>query len=407
MAQTGIYTELVDTALGGTAQDNSVSMLFAPGAKGTAPGPGGVTLEVGTSYMLTGLEDAVNLGINEEYDTTNKTPLYFNIKEFYDKADAGTKLWIYVYDKTTYAQTSKFLQAPDFLTAVRSTMETLENNRPRIIMVAQAEGQDTPTEGGLSEDTITCCTDFESALETLFGEGIRAVGILDAAVVSGISDLPDVSKYNAPRVALQIVTSTKTRNASAGRSGGIVSARNLATSIGNVSMGSVTTADYLVDSASNTPVNTPVTLLTRTQTNDLGAKQYLFTLRRNDVGICYNDGATMNSAANALSSIDFVRVANAVCDDCDTFFTKLLNVNIPVQSNGTINAAFKSGTLANLRSLYIDPYINRGDASQINVDFEAKDGNFVQSRALEVTVEILPNAPMREAFITVMFVSSL
>ena len=155
MAQTGIYTELVDTALGGTAQDNSVSMLFAPGAKGTAPGPGGVTLEVGTSYMLTGLEDAVNLGINEEYDTTNKTPLYFNIKEFYDKADAGTKLWIYVYDKTTYAQTSNFLQAPDFLTAVRSTMETLENNRPRIIMVAQAEGQDTPTEGGLSEDTIT------------------------------------------------------------------------------------------------------------------------------------------------------------------------------------------------------------------------------------------------------------
>ena len=364
MAQTGIYTELVDTALGGTAQDNSVSMLFAPGAKGTAPGPGGVTLEVGTSYMLTGLEDAVNLGINEEYDTTNKTPLYFNIKEFYDKADAGTKLWIYVYDKTTYAQTSKFLQAPDFLTAVRSTMETLENNRPRIIMVAQAEGQDTPTEGGLSEDTITCCTDFESALETLFGEGIRAVGILDAAVVSGISDLPDVSKYNAPRVALQIVTSTKTRNASVGRSGGIVSARNLATSIGNVSMGSVTTADYLVDSASNTPVNTPVTLLTRTQTNDLGAKQYLFTLRRNDVGICYNDGATMNSAANALSSIDFVRVANAVCDDCDTFFTKLLNVNIPVQSNGTINAAFKSGTLANLRGLYIDPYINRRIADQ-------------------------------------------
>lgn len=112
MAQTGIYTELVDTALGGTAQDNSVSMLFAPGAKGKAPGPGGVTLEVGTSYMLTGLEDAVNLGINEEYDTTNKTPLYFNIKEFYDKADAGTKLWIYVYDKTTYAQTSNFLQAP-------------------------------------------------------------------------------------------------------------------------------------------------------------------------------------------------------------------------------------------------------------------------------------------------------
>ena len=380
MAQTGIYTELVDTALGGTAQDNSVSMLFAPGAKGKAPGPGGVTLEVGTSYMLTGLEDAVNLGINEEYDTT---------------------------DKTTYAQTSNFLQAPDFLTAVRSTMETLENNRPRIIMVAQAEGQDTPTEGGLSEDTITCCTNFESALETLFGEGIRAVGILDAAVVSGISDLPDVSKYNAPRVALQIVTSTKTRNASVGRSGGSVSARNLATSIGNVSMGSVTTADYLVDSASNTPVNTPVTLLTRTQTNDLGAKQYLFTLRRNDVGICYNDGATMNSAANALSSIDFVRVANAVCDDCDTFFTKLLNVNIPVQSNGTINAAFKSGTLANMRSLYIAPYINRGDASQINVDFEAKDGNFVQSRALEVTVEILPNAPMREAFITVMFVSSL
>ena len=47
-----------------------------------------------------------------------------------------------------------------------------------------------------------------------------------------------------------------------------------------------------------------------------------------------------------------------------------------------------------------------GQTNEISL-FVAKDGNFVKSRAFAITIRILPNATLREAFVTTFFVTSL
>lgn len=143
--------------------------------------------------------------------------------------------------------------------------------------------------------------------------------------------------------------------------------------------------------------------------NLLGKNQYLFTrVRPQLAGVYYNDGATCNDPEMALSEISFVRVGNAVCDSVERFFVKLLQENIPTDaSTGAIDAGFKSGTLAQLDETELTPRINRGEAQAINVDFAAKDGNYNMSKAIQVTVEVLPLGPLREAYIETFFVTTL
>ena len=124
-------------------------------------------------------------------------------------------------------------------------------------------------------------------------------------------------------------------------------------------------------------------------------------------GLYYNDGSTCNATTMALNKIERVAVGNAVCDDAQTFLTDFINNNIPCDSNGQILTAFKSSAIAEFGSKYINPRINAGQANAINFTFEAKDGNFIQSEALKVTIEIVPSTGMREAFVETFFVSSL
>jgi hypothetical protein len=59
-------------------------------------GPAAADLAVGVSAQLTSLQDAVDLGIDEDYDTDEDVTSYRQIKEFYDVAPKGTVLWIII-----------------------------------------------------------------------------------------------------------------------------------------------------------------------------------------------------------------------------------------------------------------------------------------------------------------------
>lgn len=174
-----------------------------------------------------------------------------------------------------------------------------------------------------------------------------------------------------------------------------------------MTLGSVSPVDYFVN-ATTADAASNVAVVARSVIDDIGAKQYLFTRTRpGNSGVYYNDGATLNKSTNALSAIEFVRVANGVCDDAEYYFQQLINTQVPVTASGDIDAGYKSAILATFRSNYIQPRLSRGDASEIEVTLEAKDGNFVKSRAFAITIRILPNATLREAFITTFFVTSL
>ena len=425
MAKTGIYVSLSDSQIGNNQSDESIAMIFAD-----APAISSTFLQ-NKAYMITGLQDAAALGITQEWETgqlsSSKSRLYTHIADFYANAGSGTKLWI-CGTTFTYGESGSLSQASFYSGEVsNAVMQTVENGyalRPRIFILCKGEKAAASTK--YTRSVLNCDYDltdiaaFQTFLEDMSNDNsIRMCGIYDGAFLNpattpiNVTDLTDASGLNAPLVGYNITDIHGYGISSTGHVGGILSGRNIQASIGNVSLGSTVQKAYFTN-VKNTSGSityqsgTPVSHLNNAKNDIIGEKGYVFLRTRPMItGLFYNDGSTCNLSTNALSKLEMVRVGNAVCDDAQQFLTLYLNVNIPVESDGTILASYKSSMSSDFYSRYIQPRLNAGQASDIRVTFSEKDGNYVQSKAIQCTVEILPSPAMEQGYVNVFYVSSL
>lgn len=425
MAKTGIYVSLSDSQIGNNQSDESIAMIFAD-----APAISSTFLQ-DKAYMITGLQDAAALGITQEWETeqlsSSGSRLYTHIADFYANAGSGTKLWI-CGTTFTYGESGSLSQASFYSGKVAdAVMQTVENGyalRPRILILCKGEKAAASTK--YTGDALNCDYDstdiaaFQTFLEDMSNDNsIRMCGIYDGAFLNpattpiDVTNLTDASGLNAPLVGYNITDIHGYGISSTGHVGGILSGRNIQASIGNVSLGSTVQKAYFTN-VKNTSGSityqsgTPVSQLNNAKNDIIGEKGYVFLRTRPMItGLFYNDGSTCNLSTNALSKLEMVRVGNAVCDDAQQFLTLYLNVNIPVESDGTILASYKSSMSSDFYSRYIQPRLNAGQASDIRVTFSEKDGNYVQSKAIQCTVEILPSPAMEQGYVNVFYVSSL
>lgn len=425
MAKTGIYVSLSDSQIGNNQSDESIALIFAD-----APAISSTFLQ-DKAYLITGLQDAAALGITQEWETgqldTSKSRLYTHIADFYANAGSGTKLWI-CGTTFTYGASGSLSQASFYSGKVAdAVMQTVENGyalRPRIFILCKGENAAASTKytgGALNCDyDLTDIAAFQTFLEDMSNDNsIRMCGIYDGAFLNpattpiDVTKLADASGLNAPLVGYNITDIHGYGISSTGHVGGILSGRNIQASIGNVSLGSTVQKAYFTNVKNTTgsitcQSGTPVSQLNNAKNDIIGEKGYVFLRTRPMItGLFYNDGSTCNLSANALSKLEMVRVGNAVCDDAQQFLTLYLNVNIPVESDGTILASYKSSMSSDFYSRYIQPRLNAGQASDIRVTFSEKDGNYVQSKAIQCTVEILPSPAMEQGYVNVFYVSSL
>lgn len=425
MAKTGIYVSLSDSQIGNNQSDESIAMIFAD-----APAISSTFLQ-DKAYMITGLQDAAALGITQEWETgqldTSKSRLYTHIADFYANAGSGTKLWI-CGTTFTYGASGSLSQASFYSGKVAdAVMQTVENGyalRPRIFILCKGEKAAASTK--YTNSALNCDYDltdiaaFQTFLEDMSNDNsIRMCGIYDGAFLNpattpiDVTKLTDASGINAPLVGYNITDIHGYGISSTGHVGGILSGRNIQASIGNVSLGSTVQKAYFTNVKNTTgsityQSGTPVSQLNNAKNDIIGEKGYVFLRTRPMItGLFYNDGSTCNLSTNALSKLEMVRVGNAVCDDAQQFLTLYLNVNIPVESDGTILASYKSSMSSDFYSRYIQPRLNAGQASDIRVTFSEKDGNYVQSKAIQCTVEILPSPAMEQGYVNVFYVSSL
>lgn len=425
MAKTGIYVSLSDSQIGNNQSDESIAMIFAD-----APAISSTFLQ-DKAYMITGLQDAAALGITQKWETeqlsSSKSRLYTHIADFYANAGSGTKLWI-CGTTFTYGESGSLSQASFYSGKVAdAVMQTVENGyalRPRIFILCKGEKAAASTK--YTSSSLNCDYDltdiaaFQTFLEDMSNDNsIRMCGIYDGAFLNpattpiDVTNLTDASGLNAPLVGYNITDIHGYGISSTGHVGGILSGRNIQASIGNVSLGSTVQKAYFTN-VKNTSGSityqsgTPVSQLNNAKNDIIGEKGYVFLRTRPMItGLFYNDGSTCNLSTNALSKLEMVRVGNAVCDDAQQFLTLYLNVNIPVESDGTILASYKSSMSSDFYSRYIQPRLNAGQASDIRVTFSEKDGNYVQSKAIQCTVEILPSPAMEQGYVNVFYVSSL
>lgn len=414
MARTGIYTSLIDTALGNAQASDGIAMIVAPAT--AQSGTGGLDFMIETAYMITSLKELENMGVTAE----NNSILHHQVSEFYSSAGSGARLWVVGYTQTAQGLT-------DFIddkleTVIRSTTATDFDMRPRMLGVIGAKEYVTETTAEdplVPEVVTTAIAKLQTVLDNLFSESYRMCAVMDAIMLNcanaggfvveqTATRLTDLASLDAPRVGLCVTTTTIGQTASVGQVLGIMAAVGLATSIGSMALEAPAQAGYMLDANVGTYINTNVALLSKAKFDELGEKQYIFLRTRPQMpGVYYNDGATCNDPTMALSSLEFLRVGNAVCDSVEAYFVQLINTNITTNTDGSISNAYKSATLADLNSRFLQPRINAGQAQAINVDFWAHDGNFIASRAIDVEVQILPLASLREVYIETLFVSNI
>lgn len=411
MARTGITTTLLDTALGSVSVNDSIAMLLCPAVAET--GTGGLQFALDTAYMITSAKDLTGMGVTEGKNAS----LLQSVNDFYAKAGSGARLWIVGYAKTADA----YEKIPTtFADIVRSTTVSDFALRPRIFAISGDGIEATTTTGQALSPVVTkLVTDMDATLTAMFQDGYRMSGIVDAILINcatagGIlteqlaTTLPAADSFNSPRIAIQLSSIHSTGSASVGDTLGWITTLTLSTSAGAVRLGQEATTAYFLDENAGSAIRTPVALGPTALYDQLGEKQYLFHRTRQDrSGVYFNDAATCNDPTMALSSIEFNRVGNAVCDLVANFFQGLINDTVPTTTSGEVAAAYKDAMLADLRQRYLVPRINAGYCQDIVVDFWAKDGNFIVSRAIEVSVKIFPLATAREVFIEVQFVTSL
>jgi hypothetical protein len=295
---------------------------------------------------------------------------------------------------------------------IRQTTSSSFDERPRQILFILPKGS-----AYTIVNTGTYIQSITSAQDSLREEGIRFVGIvtrpninndiLDAATLNNgfISVCPMCDSEDIDFSGLATVESYSGQ----ARALGLLASVSAGTSIGDGGIAPIFRPDVVVNlSSSNTDEVEYVKDMSLSSLNELGEAQQLFTRPRPPRnGLWWNDGATCNDPANALSTLEMARTICAIADDLQAFFVPYINTRVPVTSTGDIQSTYKQVVLDNARAAVVQKYIDNGDISDARINLVAKDNDMIGTRTWEVTLSILPAPTLRWIDGYVFYVKSL
>lgn len=403
MARTGIDIKVSNTTLGAAPQVNGNSMLVIVGA--TAATGGSLNFELGKAYLLHSPDDLETLGITAKNnpDIVNQVGDYYAPKGGVN--NSGNVLWLV--GVATDAEVKTGLMGN-----LRETVANGFQYRPRQIGVYVK----APATGAVTE---LVAADVQSVIDQGYTEGFSTVAVIGKALITGAigtsyETLEDLSKASAPMVGTVIVTNRQGDGACVGAVLGFMASLSVGTSIGDSSLTQFAGDLYFVDgtqadeNGAITMINTPCASVSLGVLNTLGDKQYIFARTRPPKnGLWFNDGATGEDAATALSTLEAGRTIASIVDDLRSYFTPYINGRVPVNTNGDIRSDYKQVVLDGANSKVIQPYIDSGDISGASLDIKAKNNDFIGTRTWEVTLQILPAFTLRWIDGYVFYVSSL
>lgn len=382
MAKTGIRIITADTVLGKPIDVNTTSMIIA--ATGNFSAIKGTSVEA--------FKDGGYEILAERY--YNPSP---------NVSLEGSLLWC--------AGVPNGFTADDIVLRVKETVAESFDERPRQIIVV-TESEDVSMDDYVERSAITT---LQSALTELQNEGIRCVAIL--ATFESHDEVTDCSTYDSPFVAFCPMGDSDDLDADDASVGstygsirvlGLLSSLSVGTSIGDGGLTSLTEPHLYMTTSDTGVVGTDVRTMPRDRVEELGEAQQLFTRTRPPRnGLWWNDGATCNDPANALSTLEMARTICAMADDLQSFFVPYINTRVPVTSTGDIQSAYKQVVLDNARAAVVQKYIESGDISDARINLVAKDNDMIGTRTWEVTLSILPAPTLRWIDGYVFYVKSL
>lgn len=342
------------------------------------------------------------------------------IAKFYQKAGSGAYLWLMLVSGKN----------DDFVTsnavAIKSMVyQTAANGfgyRPRLIGFA-SQAVDTISSAPMPATLPTMVTSIETMQNELFAESFRVCNVVATSISTtnlSTSGALDPSKainfatYNAPSVAVLITTSLGNPTLDAqgnitayvplkdvGEVLGVMASISIAQSIGSCGVPSVASQAFFNDQTNVVDIST----VSLAMFNAMGKAQNLFhRTRRQLTGVFYNDGATCNDATMALSKLEYLRLGNAVCDDAEYYFQRIINTQQPVDASGNLSATASALFENGFYNQFAQPRISAGQCSNITVQVDGT--NFVSTKTLKVSISIQPSPSVEQVFVYTFYVTS-
>ena len=373
--------------------DDGVTGLICTAVAVTQTVDGGTdnVFALNTPYLITKLDDLVKKGVTSESSDVNAT-LYKAVKEFYDEAPEGSKLWIMgVADTVTIADIVDKTKdnAKRLLVAANGTIRILA------VKVKDKSGY-TPTvttgiDGAVRTAIVNAQGLAEWATETLFApvmvllEGRHYTGKAETLVSNPVND------GNNNRVAVLIGDTVKdSKGAAVGLLAGRIASIPVQRSVARVRTGSINATTMYIGSVA-AELGNPETI------NDCG-----FICPRTFVGKAgyyWSDDKLAAEASDDYSLIPRRRVADKAYRIAYTTLVNEIAEEISVTDDGKISAPVVKAIQTAVESAIVNNMTSRGNLgndpsnpNDMGVEcYINPDQNIIATSRLDVQVRIKPH----------------
>ena len=352
-------------------------------------------LALNTAKLIFSTSDAIALGIDEDYDTSNTVKAFQNIKEFYAEAGEGKALWIMLVADT---ETLESMSDKDGSNPRVNQLIDASGGRIRMIGIQRspASGYTPTVTNGLDEDVYEAMPKLNATLNQFRGEYMPCIGIVDGFAYDGdATALTDLTAASYPLVSV-VLSNTDKESASnpflstaVGLTLGRLAKISVSTSIGKVKDGALNTNEAYAGSDSFDVISNGVI--------DTIVDKGFIVIRRfpTKTGPYFDGDPTATANTSDYNTISRNRTVNKAVEIAAEVFVNELNDSVQTKQDGTLPfgvAAYYEDLIGNQLDTLM---VMKGDISSFTV-FCDPSQNVVVTDKLIVQVSLVPKGVNRE-----------
>ena len=347
-------------------------------------------LEVGKAYAIYGLADAERLGVEQEGDNA---AAWKQIKEFYDEAGNGIKLWAILNGDNLMST------AVSGTTSTLSKLITAGAGEISAVGICRGKNHTGTIVNGLDEDVAVTMAAVQIAANNFQEQIMPFSAIIDGVGFTGdentVANLHEGTKH---RCSVLLAASQSDEVASIGQLLGRLASIPVQRKISRVKNGELTNLEgYLTDGES--AVNRVGAL------NVLHDKGYIvYRTFPGRSGFFYSGDPTATLVTDDLNMISRNRIIDKVLKIAYSTYMEELDDDIPVTEEGTLHPAVSSYLQSKVEQQVNGNMIDEISSFSAFVD---PNQNILSGTPLEIQLAIIPKGYLNTINVTIGFSNPL
>jgi hypothetical protein len=354
-------------------------------------------IALGEAKQVFGTEDVKALGINEEYDTTNSTNIYRQIKDFYAEAGEGAELWIMIVSPTT-----TMADMADVAGNFAPVLLDAADGRIRLLGISRSpDGTYAPTYTSGMDDDAEAAVMAAQALAEAYANQYKPLRVLvEGRDFQGVvANLKDLRQGTQNRIGVVLAGLGANMKAAAvalalGRMAAVPVQRN----IGRVKDGDLGLVNaYLSDGQ-------------RIESYSLGAwgaihdKGYIFARKfQGRSGYFFNDDPAATLITDDYSSLARGRVIDKALLLAYTTYVEEILDDIEINpETGRMNPGVIKSYQARIENVLNLEMVNTGEASGLSVEIDPNQ-NVLATDRVQISLAIIPKGYSKEIIVDLGF----